>query len=435
LENLNVKLIVPLVGTERRLIGLLLLGEKQSELPYLRKDRALLKSVAHQMAVVCENLHLREQVSQERKIKHEVLARLDGGQVNLLTECPLCGVCYDREESYCKDDNLPLTLTLPVERTIDGKYRLDRRVGAGGMGAVYAATDLRLKRRVAVKLLTGSLFGNQSALQRFTREAQASARLSHPNIVAVYDYGQAGAAGAYLVLEFLTGASMRTEMVSRGGCPPQLLAEWLAQILAGLDAAHNAGVLHRDLKPDNVWLTVKPDGRPLVKLLDFGLAKMRPLEEAGNASLTLPGTVLGTPGYMAPEQLAGRETDERSDIFSLGVMVVEALTGRRPFVGNTIFELQNAMATQPYCIPGDAPEVADLNAVLQRCLAYERQQRYANITEVRAALLPALLACSPPSPLFPPQGSQQMALTTQLDEPKRAFQADLDYQTRVSKPD
>jgi serine/threonine protein kinase len=422
LENLNVNLIVPLVGTERRLIGLLLLGEKQSELPYLREDREMLKSVAHQMAVVCENLHLREQVSQERKIKHDVLARLDGKQINLLTECPLCGVCYDHEESYCKDDNLPLTLLLPVERTIDGKYQLDRRVGAGGMGAVYAATDLRLKRRVAVKILTGSLFGNRNALQRFTREAQASARLSHPNIVAVYDYGQAGTAGAYLVMEFLTGRSLRAEMASHGACPPSIVAEWFSQILTGLGAAHDAGVLHRDLKPDNVWLAAQPDGQPLVKLLDFGLAKLRSLEQGGDASLTLPGTVLGTPGYMAPEQLAAQEADERSDIFSLGVMVVEALTGSRPFAGRDFAELQVAMATQFYRLPGDSPEVARLDAVVQRCLAYDRRQRYANIAELQAVLLPALRACAP----LPPSTLHQGTRATELDQPLDTQKTELD---------
>jgi serine/threonine-protein kinase len=263
------------------------------------------------------------------------------------------------------------------------------------MGAVYAATDLRLKRRVAVKLLTGSLFGNQGALRRFTREAQASARLSHPNIVAVYDYGQAGADGAYLVMEFLTGASLRTELRNRGACPPPLAAEWFAQILTGLAAAHEAGVVHRDLKPDNVWLTTQPDGRPLVKLLDFGLAKLRSLDPGGNVSLTLPGTVLGTPGYMAPEQLAGKEAGQRADIFAVGVMVVEALTGRRPFTGESFAELQTAIASHPYHLPGDAPEVARLNAVLQRCLAYDPAERYANTAELEIALLPALATCPP----------------------------------------
>jgi serine/threonine protein kinase len=428
LEKLNVHLLAPLNGTGQRLIGLLMLGEKQSELPYLREDRTLLNAVAHQMAVVCENLHLREQVSQDRKIKHEVLARLDEQQVNLLTECPLCGVCYDREESYCKDDNLPLTLTLPVERTIEGKYRLEKRVGAGGMGAVYEATDLRLKRRVAVKLLIGSLFGNQDALKRFTREAQASAKLSHPNIISVYDYGQAGSAGAYLVMEYLTGISLGAEMKRRGICPPALVAEWFAQILTGLAAAHQAGVVHRDLKPDNIWLTIRPDGQPLIKLLDFGLAKMRQLEAGGDASLTVPGTVLGTPGYMAPEQLAGRETDERGDIFSLGVMIVEALTGSRPFAGNTFYDLESALATQTYHLPGDEPEIIHLDAMLQRCLAYDREQRYASVAELQDSLLPALLACSPIFPSFPPHNPRHQAYSTYLDQPHSDFKTNSDPQ-------
>ena len=138
-----------------------------------------------------------------------MLAKLDGQQINLLRECPSCGTCFDSGATNCAKCGSELTLTLPVERTIDGKYRLEQLLGKGGMGAVYHATDLRLDRKVAVKIITGKSFGDQAALRRFEREARASAKLNHPNIVSVYDYGQTGAEGAYLVMEFVAGITLR----------------------------------------------------------------------------------------------------------------------------------------------------------------------------------------------------------------------------------
>lgn len=427
LEQLDVRLIVPMSGTNQRLTGLLLLGEKRSEQPYSREDRALLEAVAQQMAVVCENLRLKEQVSHELKIKHEVLAHLSTQHINLVRECPQCGLCYDSDQTHCRDDGRELTLTVPVERTIDGKYRLEQRVGAGGMGAVYATTDLRLKRRVALKLITGSLFGNRAAQQRFAREAQAAAKLSHPNVVAIYDYGQAGAEGAYLVMEFLTGHSLRRELNQRGAYEPAQTVELFAQILAGLQAAHNAGVVHRDLKPDNVLLVPQPNGHWLVKLLDFGLAKLRQAEAIDALPLTMltaPGMLLGTPGYMAPEQLAGGEADERSDIFALGVMIVEILTGHRPFAGQTLNELQTALATQDYHLPGAAPEIVRLDVVIQKCLARDYRQRYADIATLQSELLPALRAC-PPLPLKPPPSSATTASASPLPAQATHHRADV----------
>jgi hypothetical protein len=242
----NAHLIVPLQGLDERLCGVLLCGEKRSEQPYTAQDRSLLQAIARQMAVVAENIQLKERVNRELKIKHNVLAQLDQKQINLLKECPLCGTCYDSTLNFCLEDGNPLTLTLPVERTIDGKYRLEQVLGKGGMGAVYGATDLRLKRRVALKVITGDFLGRRDTLQRFQREARTSAGLNHPNIVAVYDYGQAGAEGAYLVMEFLAGVSLRAHLNSVNAVPPRVAADWFKQLLDGVKAAHQAGIIHRD---------------------------------------------------------------------------------------------------------------------------------------------------------------------------------------------
>jgi serine/threonine protein kinase len=278
---------------------------------------------------------------------------------------------------------------------IDGKYRLEQLLGKGGMGAVYEATDARLERRVAIKIITGRLFGDSVALQRFEREARASARLNHPNIITVYDYGAIGADGAYLVMELLRGVTLRAELKQRGMIPPAVAATYFAQLLEGLKAAHAAGVIHRDLKPANILIVQPEQGRPLLKILDFGLAKLRLLNATDPETLTAPGTVMGTFGYMSPEQLTGGEVDERSDIFAVGVMVVEALTGRRPFGGKNYAELMTAALHQPFHLTGEAPAIRRLDAVLQKCLAKEPQRRYNAATELQTELIPALEHCPP----------------------------------------
>src|SRR4029453_11303233 len=156
----------------------------------------------------------------DRRLRHDVLSHLATGSFNLLKECPSCGACYDTDATICSTDASEFTLSLPVERTIDGKYRLDRLIGKGGMGAVYQAADLRLQRNVAIKVMLGSMFGDPQALRRFEREARMSARLNHPNIIAVYDYGAVGSEGAYLVLELVAAITLRSEVVQRGKIDP-----------------------------------------------------------------------------------------------------------------------------------------------------------------------------------------------------------------------
>ena len=395
LGQLDVSLIVPMGGADGRLTGLLLLGEKKSEEPYSKNDRQLLEAIASQMAVVYENVWLKEQALKEQKIKHEVLARFEEQQINLVKECPKCGACYDSTSTICDNDQRELTLSLPVERTIDQKYRLERLIGRGGMGAVYHATDLRLNRSVAIKIMLGNMFGHQTALRRFEREAQASARLNHSNIVTVYDYGGIRTEGAYLVMELIRGATLRSEL-ARGGhldCPTA--AAWFTQLLDGVASAHHAGVIHRDLKPENVLILRHAVGREQIKILDFGLARLSQLDPSNPESLTAPGMVMGTFAYMSPEQVSGQEVDERGDIFALGVMVVEALTGSRPFVGRTSAELIASILGSPFHLEGEAAEVKQLDSVLQKCLAKDRTWRFASVTAMQEALIPAIRQCPP----------------------------------------
>jgi len=394
LAGLGTRLIVPLVGTDNRLAGLFLLGEKKSEVPYTARDRHLLEALAGQIALVYENSRLKERVNRERKIKQEVLGRFEEGHVNLMKECPRCGTCFDSSMLSCTRDGSELTFSMPLERTIESRYRLERLIGKGGMGAVYEATDLRLNRQVAVKILSSSMFGNPEALRRFEREAQTSARLHHPNIITIYDYGVLGTGGAYLVMELVFGETLGRVIQRKGCVDPHMSAELFAQVLEGVKAAHQAGVIHRDLKPDNILISRGKDGQMQVRLLDFGLAKIRLPEVTDingvTAAMTTPGTVLGTFGYMSPEQLMGAAVDERSDLFSLGVVVIEGLTGSRPFSGKTYPELLTSILHGDFHLAIDSQEAQRLDLVLQNCIAKDRGDRFSSAAEMQKELIPAI---------------------------------------------
>jgi hypothetical protein len=248
------------------------------------------------------------------------------------------------------------------------------------MGEVYRARDTRLERDVAVKVLPATLANDPAALARFEREAKAVAALSHPNILAVHDVGASGGT-SYAVMELLEGESLR-QRLAEGALPPRKAAEIAREIALGLAAAHDRGIVHRDLKPENLFLT--KDGR--VKILDFGLARQLALPSVGDthsptaAPGTEPGTVLGTVGYMAPEQLRGQTADHRSDIFSFGAVLYEMLTGRRAFLGETAIETMNAILKE------DPPEISSsssgrqippgLERIVAHCLEKKPDERF-----------------------------------------------------------
>ncbi len=404
LGGLRANLIVPVFSTDRRLIGLLILGRKASEEPYVAHDFAILKSLAGQIALAYENIGLHGQVHEQDRIQREVLERFEDREIYLVKECPACGTCYDSTVERCAADDSPLALTLPVERTIEDRYRLDRVVGKGGVAIVYQAMDLRLNRTVAVKVLARSVMDSPDASRRFEREARMLAKLAHPRIVTIHDFGKTRRGCAFLVMEFLEGSTLGRLLRRRGPYRPEVAAELFGQILDGLGAAHRTGVVHRDLKPDNVLIAEGEDGEGrLVKLLDFGLAKFHPASGIENTHLTMPGYVIGTLAYMAPEQLRGDEADERSDLFAVAVMVYEALTGRKPFSGRTPAQVLSSMLETDVELAGGSRRVKKLNAVLGKCLAGDPAERYPSVAELSAALIPAIRACPP----FPEPGSKR----------------------------
>src|SRR5215471_7819414 len=267
-----------------------------------------------------------------------------------------------------------------------GPYEIVSPIGAGGMGEVYKARDTRLSRDVAIKVLPAALSADAERLRRFEKEARAASSLNHPSIVTIYDVGQSEGV-SYLAMEFVDGTTLR-EVLAAGPLQFRRLFAISAQVAEGLAKAHAASIVHRDLKPENVMVT--KDG--FVKILDFGLAKVNaPESEASQATDaatmtagTEPGIVMGTVGYMSPEQARGDSLDFRSDQFSLGSVLYEMATGRRAFSGETRPEILAAIIRQePEPIASVNPKVpAPLRWVIERCLAKDPGERYASTEDL-----------------------------------------------------
>lgn len=221
---------------------------------------------------------------------------------------------------------------LLIGLTLDGKYRLERRIGRGGMGNVYIGRHTTINRQVAVKVLSQDLMDDPTSIERFKREAEASARINHPNIVQVTDFNRTEEGIVYLVMEYVEGVTLRRLLDREQRLNPERAVELGRQICAAIAAAHRADVIHRDLKPDNVMIEMV-DGRERARVLDFGIAKLKDVSQQGR--ITAPGNVLGTPHYMSPEQCMGHTVDHRSDIYALGVMLYEMLSGTVPFDAQT----------------------------------------------------------------------------------------------------
>jgi eukaryotic-like serine/threonine-protein kinase len=270
-----------------------------------------------------------------------------------------------------------------VGTVLAGKYRVDRVIGQGGMGVVVGATHLHLQQPVALKFLLPDLVHNAQLVERFVREARASAQLRGEHVCRVSDVGTFDNGAPYIVMELLDGSDLASLLQAQGPLPVQHAADYVLQACMGIAEAHAAGIVHRDLKPANLFRTRRPDGSPLIKVLDFGIAKA---QGDRNFNLTQTSAVLGSPGYMSPEQLRStRDVDVRSDIWSIGVILYELVSGRPPFTGDSITELALRIAMDPTPpLIGRMPQGFD--QVVNRCLAKEPAQRYPDLAHVAHAL-------------------------------------------------
>ena len=264
-----------------------------------------------------------------------------------------------------------------IDTLFDGRYMIVRKLGAGGMADVYLAEDQELGRRVAIKILNDRHANDDQFIERFRREAKNAAALNHPNIVSIYDRGEAEDT-YYIAMEYLDGRTLKELVVGRGPAPVNVAVEYARQILSALRFAHRHGIVHRDIKPHNVL--VDREGR--VKVTDFGIAR------AGTSQMTEAGSIVGTAQYLSPEQARGTEVDQRSDLYSLGVVLYELLTGQTPFDGDTPVEIAmkhlSATPRPPSQIRRDVPR--DLDMVVMRALAKDPAARYQSADEMEADL-------------------------------------------------
>lgn len=307
-----------------------------------------------------------------------------------------------------------------------GRYRIVRLLGQGGMGVVYHAYDDQLDRPVAIKVVAGT-HATAIGRQRLQREAKAAARIRHPHICQIYDIGEADG-DPFIAMELLEGEPLSARLTRGALSVPDALGIAL-QMLDALQTLHEQGIVHRDLKPSNVFMTAHG-----VKLLDFGLARHTATDVAGSAltesPLTRPGTAVGTPHYMSPEQFRGEPADARSDIFSTGVMLFEMLAGRRPFSGGTDLSIYHAILYEQPAALGGSPAVAIVDGVIRRALAKHREERIQSAADMAAALRGALAAQDSGAPI------QTRVITRVMVLPFRMLRADPDIDfLALSLPD
>src|SRR4051794_8782366 len=300
--------------------------------------------------------------------------------------CPKCGVEYPDTTTLCPADGVALEKDPDslVGTTLAGKYRIDARLNEGGMGTVYRGCHVLMDKTVAIKVLRPSLAADEKIVARFSREARAASRISHPNALSVTDFGEDETGHVFLVMEYLSGKTLKHVIREEGPLPLARVVDIARQVGDALHAAHEQGVVHRDLKSDNIMLldTMTSD---YAKVLDFGIAKINEPDGTVDASLTAPNLVIGTPQYMSPEQCSqDAEIDSRSDIYSLGVILFEMLVGHVPFSGDSPTMVMMKHLQEP--VPSVLEERSDLPAsvarVVARAMAKVRDNRYQTVAEL-----------------------------------------------------
>ena len=323
LRDARIDLMVPIAIAPHGREALMVLGLKKSEEPYGSEDQELLSGIGSALALLLER---------------PVTIALGGFE-----ECPRCGLCYESGMGRCAHEGAQL-MRMPFKRLLTSRYRLELRLGRGGMGTVYKATDTSLERAVAVKLIREDLVTSSDAAERFRREAKAAASFTHPNLVTVHDFGMDSDARVFLVMELLEGSTLRQRFELQKKFATQQILQILGGVCAGLQAAHEYGLIHRDLKPENIFLAQSSEGE-VAKILDFGLAKflVSPTNSAAATVDTLPGVLMGTPQYMSPDQLSGEVASAAWDNWALAVITYEMLTGVHPFPATSVGQMHHSI--------------------------------------------------------------------------------------------
>lgn len=326
-------------------------------------------------------------------------------------KCPVCGEEYTGDTAFCARDGNKLR---PFEEAfammededplvgslVGGRYRVLKRIGEGGMGVVYLAEHEAIEKRLAIKVLKDQYALRDDVVARFQQEAKSASRVKHEGVLEVFDFGRTDDHRFYIAMELLDGRDLAYVLEKEHRLPPIRAVRIGVQIARALAAAHAKGIIHRDLKPENVFVRVGDDGREYVKIVDFGIAQLRaegedasdPNARVSGRKLTKTGMIFGTPEYMSPEQAAGKPIDARVDVYALGVILFELLSGRTPFQGETFMAILTAHLTQPLpslstmSRPGFACS-PELESVVQRALAKEADDRFRTMGELADALI------------------------------------------------
>ncbi len=319
-------------------------------------------------------------------------------------KCPRCRKAYDEGVPVCPDDGATPVAAPPLDAAtaaaLSKDYRILDWLGAGGMGAVYLAEQIRVgSRKVALKVLHRKFSEDEEFITRFENEAASTGRINHPNVITIYESKQAADGTLYIAMELVEGESLTEHLRKQGRLPLAEIADIVAQCCKALGAAHRLGIIHRDIKPDNIMLTRDHDGGLHVKILDFGIAK---LKDSGGHTVT--GSVLGTPAYMSYEQASGlssEKLDGRSDIYSLGIVTYVMLVGHPPFRAETpVGYITKHLSEAPPAIRLQRPDIpAAVEAAVMKALEKDRDQRYQTAADFAAALREALAAAAAPGPV------------------------------------
>jgi serine/threonine-protein kinase len=295
--------------------------------------------------------------------------------------CPTCGTEYADDQKFCPKDGTALRSTAQgslVDSVIADRYHIVKKLGEGGMGAVYLGEHVKMRRKSAIKVMASSMASDPEAIARFNREAANAARINHPNVCAIYDFGETPDGLIYLAMEFIEGESLGDVLDKSAVLPPARAVSILRQTAEALQAAHDLGIVHRDLKPDNIMLSKGRGRADLVKVVDFGIAKAMSGEKGQQVTKT--GLVVGTPEYMSPEQLSGDVLDGRSDLYSLALVFYRMLTGTFPFPSESAQEMMiKRLTDDPLPLDAARPGVSHpeaLQQVMDRALARMPSDRY-----------------------------------------------------------
>jgi eukaryotic-like serine/threonine-protein kinase len=352
--------------------------------------------------------------------------------VSPLTACPQCALEFSGGEVFCPVDGARLLALSSASgvgsgfgvdpllgQTLAGRYRILRKIGEGGMGIVYEAIHVVIEKRVALKILREDFSHRDDVVERFRQEAKSASRIGHEHIIDISDFGVTPSGAHFFVMELLHGRDLAEELEQKGPLPTRRAIGIALQCAKALGAAHAKGIVHRDMKPENIFLMERDTGEDFVKIVDFGIAKMSELETANTPGrkLTKTGMIFGTPEYMSPEHAAGKALDHRVDVYAMGIILYELLTGRVPFVGDTFMgiltqhmfeQVPPLRVAYPSC---SAPP--ELEQLIFRAVSKSADDRQQSMDELAHELTAVLQFQSPTSSSLPPPGT-----ITHVDRPR-----------------